>query len=153
MMLSVLSVLMATPAYGEAPAGFDCKLRHLAMEYAVKIQPFRSKFDFDVLASVLNLPGGDPGGAAQCFNVSYNGPNQTFAPAFPVDTDPSNSVFYVDGAKGSDRGNGTLASPFKTIEKALVETRALPRDEASIVLRGGVYHIARTIRITPRDSH
>ena len=47
---------------------------YAAMEYAVKIQPFRSKVDFDVLASVLDMPGGDPGGATQCFNVSYNGP-------------------------------------------------------------------------------
>eukprot|EP00729_Bicosta_minor_P028302 gene28302-22807_t len=43
------------------PAGFDCKTRHLAMEY-----------EFDTLADVINMHGGGPGGVAQCFNVTYD---------------------------------------------------------------------------------
>merc|ERR1719201_1903496 len=123
------------------------------MEYAVKIQPFRSKVDFDVLASVLDMPGGDPGGATQCFNVSYNGPDQTFKPTFPVASDPANLGFYVDAAKGSDAGKGTLDSPFQTIEKALAASRATPRVAASIVLRAGVYGAKDTLNLGASDSY
>jgi len=75
-LLLVLSLLPSTARAGAtatpalAPAGFDCKTRHLAMEYARKIQPFRSSADFETLAGVLNMQGGGPGGVAQCFNVS-----------------------------------------------------------------------------------
>ena len=40
---------------------------------ARKIQPFRSKSEFDTLADVINMHGGGPGGVAQCFNVTYDG--------------------------------------------------------------------------------
>lgn len=96
------------------PTGFDCKTRHLAMEYARKIQPFRGKSSFDYLADVLNSPGGLPGGQkhthkkivihlwnifkrshtqigiTQCNNVTYNGPDREFHPKFPT---PSGPVF------------------------------------------------------------
>ena len=39
-----------------APAGFDCKTRHLAMEYARKIQPFRSASDFRYTLVPTDVP-------------------------------------------------------------------------------------------------
>lgn len=72
----MLLTLCILPAFSLAPADFDCKTRHLAMEYATKIQSFRSSSSFQYLADVLNLPGGLPGGQTQCFNVTYDGPTQ-----------------------------------------------------------------------------
>eukprot|EP01044_Picomonas_judraskeda_P011397 COSAG03_NODE_1548_length_3894_cov_36.405007_2_plen_197_part_00 len=83
-----------------APAGFDCKTRHLAMEYARKIQPFRSASDFRYLAEVLDMHGGTPGGPTQCFNVTYDGPDQVFAPTFPIAS--GDAVFYADSVNGKD---------------------------------------------------
>ena len=69
MLRTVLALATAAAAAADpptlAPAGFDCKTRHLAMEYAQKIQPFRSKADFEVLSKVLDMHGGGPGGPAQ----------------------------------------------------------------------------------------
>lgn len=45
----------------------------LLSSIARKIQPFRSKSEFDTLADVINMHGGGPGGVAQCFNVTYDG--------------------------------------------------------------------------------
>ena len=62
LLLGCTLVSAASPAPPPAPAGFDCKTRHLALEYAEKIQPFRGKSDFETLASVLDEAGGLPGG-------------------------------------------------------------------------------------------
>ena len=35
---AVLLLSVARPTAAEAPAGFDCKMRHLVMDYARKIQ-------------------------------------------------------------------------------------------------------------------
>ena len=61
-----------------APADFDCAARRLAVEFAAHLQPFRSKSDFLDMVKELNLPGGAPGGETQCFNITYNGPDQVF---------------------------------------------------------------------------
>ncbi len=79
-----IAAMVAPPATAIAPADFDCAMRHLAMEFAEHLQPFRGKSTFDRLAAELNLPGGDPGGVTQCNNVSYNGPDREFTPTFPL---------------------------------------------------------------------
>ena len=135
-----------------APAGFDCKTRHLAMEYARKIQPFRSKADFDILAEVLDMHGGAPGGPAQCFNVTYDGPDQTFTPTFPIPA--SGTTVYADSASGKDTNPGTLAAPFATIGAALAATRKAAKGGASstIALRKGVYYGEQALNLTAADS-
>jgi len=135
-----------------APAGFDCKTRHLAMEFARKIQPFRSGSDFKILAETLDQPGGLPGGATQCFNVTYDGPNQTFTPTFSVPS--AGPVFFADVAHGSDAtGTGTMTAPFASIEKALATCRAAKSGEGcTIALRAGVYYASDTLKLTPADS-
>jgi len=55
---------------------------------------------------------------------------------------PGSQSFYVDPDKGSDRADGSLASPFQTLEKALAEVDARVRRgirSDKIYLRGGVY--------------
>ena len=134
-----------------APAGFDCKTRHLAMEYAQKIQPFRSKADFEVLAEVLDMHGGSPGGEAQCFNVTApaDAP-ESFAPTFPIPA--SGTVVYADSANGKDSNAGTMAAPFETIGAALAATRKAKGGGATIVLRKGVYTGEQALNLTAADS-
>eukprot|EP01052_Picozoa_sp_SAG31_P077924 SAG31_NODE_37360_length_305_cov_0.504854_1_plen_76_part_01 len=76
------------------------------MEYAHKIQPFRPKSDFEVMAEVLNMPGGTPGGITQCFNITAPADaKDSFTPRFPV---PAGKVYYVSVASGSDSsGDGS----------------------------------------------
>jgi hypothetical protein len=55
---------------------------------------------------------------------------------------PGSRSFYVDPAKGSDGADGSLASPFRTLERALAEVdsrvrRGIRSDK--IYLHGGVY--------------
>jgi hypothetical protein len=133
-----------------APAGFDCKTRHLAMEYAHSIQPFRSKADFAVLAEVLDMHGGGPGGPAQCFNVTApdNAPD-AFTPTFPI---PSTGiVVYADSVNGKDTAAGTMAAPFSTIGAALAATRK-GKGGGTIVLRKGVYYGEQALNLTAADS-
>eukprot|EP01046_Picozoa_sp_COSAG06_P057295 COSAG06_NODE_11125_length_1563_cov_4.163934_1_plen_362_part_00 len=145
----------AAPPSTLAPAGFDCKTRHLAMEYARKIQPFRSKADFDYLAEVLDMHGGTPGGPAQCFNVTYDGPDQTFTPTFPIS--PTGTVVYADSVNGKDSNAGTMEAPFATIGAALAATRKKGGsggggDGATVVLRKGVYYGEEALNLTVADS-
>ncbi len=63
-------------------------------------------------------------------------------------------VFHVS-PDGSDRNPGTRARPFKTIEKARDEVRAINGDMSGdiiVYLRAGHYEISRTIRFDQRDS-
>ena len=55
---------------------------------------------------------------------------------------PGSRSFYVDPAKGSDRADGNLASPFQTLERALTEVDSRVRSgirSDKIYLRGGIY--------------
>ncbi|HEX3728618.1 MAG TPA: hypothetical protein VHV47_02350 [Opitutaceae bacterium] len=63
-------------------------------------------------------------------------------------------TFYVSPA-GSDAGAGTLASPFRTLERARDAVRAASRDakgDIEVHLRGGIYPLLRPIEFGPEDS-
>lgn len=51
-------------------------------------------------------------------------------------------TFYVDGAKGSDQGDGSKAKPWKSVQQSV--SRLKPGD--TLYLRGGVYH--EKVRLT-----
>jgi len=61
---------------------------------------------------------------------------------------------YVSYGTGSDSNSGTKTSPFKTIERALRETRKVtPNQKAKIVLLHGELHrITQPVTLTPSDS-
>lgn len=140
------------PAPPPAPAGFDCKIRHLAMEYARKIQPFRGKSDFEEIASVLNMPGGLPGGITQCNNVTYDGPDKEFTPTFPAPS--TGSVIYADAENGKDDGGcGALASPCATVAKAVSAYEASKSTSGAVVLRAGTYYLSDTVKLGAQHSH
>jgi hypothetical protein len=147
----LLSTFVLGSVLAEAPAGFDCKMRHLAMEFAQKLQPFRGKSTFERIAAELNLPGGDPGGATQCFNVTYDGPDREFLPNFPT---PAGVAFFVDAVHGSDANPGTLTQPFRSISVALTASHAVTSagNPASINLRGGTHYLTTTLALDADDS-
>ena len=125
----------------------DCMMRQLALDYARKIQPFRTKAQFQQVADALN--GAEE---AQNCNVSVNMPDDGGwkPPSFSVPRD-STSMFYVDANKGSDSNSGTISSPFKTITKA-VDTARSAGQPSTIILREGTFYLSETIQFSPKDS-
>lgn len=127
-----------------------------AMEYAYRIQPFRSASSFRYLADVLNMPGGLPGGRTQCYNITYDGPEQDFHPSFPIPMDKA--TVFADANAGDDQiGDGSLESPFRSIERALQAVRgSVAQNEGTqggaIILRAGTYYLQKTLQLGPSDS-
>ena len=66
-------------------------------------------------------------------------------------------AFYVS-PDGDDRQQGTMAAPFRSVEKAQEAVRAfkqahgIPRGGITVWLRGGVYPLRRTLHFMPDDS-
>ena len=155
-MLSLLALAFAasvpTPPPPPASATFDCATRHLALEYAISIQPFRGKPDFEVLASVLDESGGLPGGITQCDNVTYDGPDKEFEPSFPVPT--RGQVYFIDYTKGHDCAScGSLAMPFKSVPHALETYTLAGATEGALVLRAGVHYLGQqTVKLNASHS-
>lgn len=58
----------------------------------------------------------------------------------------------IVSSQGSDRGDGTLRKPFRTVERALAETARHPQDTTRILLRGGTYFLTQTIEITGQKN-
>lgn len=60
-------------------------------------------------------------------------------------------TFFVSPS-GSDRADGTLARPFRTLEHALTQAARWPEDTIDIRLRQGVYPLPQTVEITGRHN-
>ena len=63
--------------------------------------------------------------------------------------------FYVSERKGNDKGTGEFDDAFKTIEKAIRESRRSKRNGAkdvTIYLRGGMYIVNKSIEIFKKVS-
>lgn len=126
---------------------FDCKMRELAMEYAHKIQPFRTRQQFQQIADALN-------GAEEAQNCNVTVPlslhyNSNRIPSFTL---PQSGVMvYVDAAKGSDSNSGTLQEPLKTIAKAVM-TAQEAGSPSTILLRKGTYFLGQTIALSSADN-
>lgn len=61
-------------------------------------------------------------------------------------------VLYV-APNGDDTNEGTLEAPFKNVAKALEEARKQQAREITIFLRGGEYHIPKTLVLTADDGN
>ena len=136
------------------PARFDCETRRALLEYALKLQPFRSRAEMQELVDALNMEGGDPGGVAQCHNLTL--PSgirvERFAPALGPALGSAELVVFVDAERGDDAHAGSEARPFRSVRRAVEATRSTSRRSACIVLRGGVHYLDETLRLGPRDS-
>jgi hypothetical protein len=66
----------------------------------------------------------------------------------------SQATFYV-APNGDDANPGTIAAPFKTVQRARDAVRAINANmsgDISVYLRGGNYQVPGTIEFTPSDS-
>ena len=150
-----LASLAGLAAAQTAREDFDCRMRHLAVEYARHIQPFRTAGVFAEIAAALD---GSPEKAAGCVVNASLPTSAAAAPGsrFPHLAAPSRApgaggqTFYV-ATTGSDAGAGSLAAPFATLGRALAATRATPGADV-ILMRGGTYFSQPTQVLTPADS-
>ena len=128
---------------------FDCKMRQLGMQFAQKIQPSLSKTKLREIADALN-------GAQEAQNCNVSVPDipeevAKKAPSFPLPKSDASSSFYVDATKGSDSNSGTMNSPFKTINKAVMAARSAGQ-YSTVVLREGTFYLTDTIELTSQDK-
>ena len=121
------------------------------MDFARKIQPFRSADKFQQVADALN-------GAqeAQGCNVTVSKTvpiSRLFAEKRLLRRSTSGPSFYVDPVMGKDDGNqnGTMQSPFLTIGYAVNITRK-QSGPSTIFLRKGTFYLDSTIELGPSDS-
>lgn len=64
----------------------------------------------------------------------------------------SQSVYFVD-TRGNDLNNGSVSSPFLSIERAIEEARAISVGDITIYIRGGKYCLRNTIVLTNEDGN
>ena len=64
----------------------------------------------------------------------------------------SSNTWFVDWARGADSGSGDIGAPFKTLQRAMQESRRAV-GPSTIVMRNGTHFINETIEFTPEDSY
>ena len=145
--LVAMTILAITECNGDQKS-FDCKMRQLALDFAQKIQPFRSKAHFQMIADALN-------GATEAQNCSIKVPD-----SYGVDVKVMNTsllsagvtkIFYVDSIRGKDSNTGLIKSPFKTIARAVMAARSAGM-YSTIILREGTFYLTTTIELEPQDK-
>ena len=145
--LVAMTILATTGCSGDQKS-FDCKMRQLALDFAHKIQPFRSKTHFQMIADALN-------GAPEAQNCSVTVPDSYGGDDNVMNTLPLpagvTKTFYVDTIKGKDSYSGSIKSPFKTIVKAVKAAR-FAGEYSTIVLREGTFYLTKTIELEPQDK-
>ena len=148
----VMIALTCTGCLGDQKS-FDCKMRQLGLDFANKIQPFRSKAHFQKIADALN-------GAQEAQNCSVSisarhGRGHTNLlrqlRQKSCHTCDESKRFYVDGLKGNDTNTGSVDSPLKTMTRALTLTR-LAGHYSTIVLRKGTFYLTETVELDSRDK-
>lgn len=60
---------------------------------------------------------------------------------------------YFVSPSGSDKQDGSMKTPFRTIEKAQEKARQIMTGEVTIYLRQGEYHLSRPLTFTSEDGH
>ena len=127
-----------------ADPGYDCGWRKLALEFAPHIQPWITVAQRRELADALQLQ-------SLCnttLQLDHDPPRRRQSDSSPV-KNPEDSLF-VDPTHGSDAAPGTVASPLRTLPRALMLSRA--KQVQSIVLRDGTYHLNSTLLLGSLDS-
>ena len=157
---------------------FDCPMRQLALEYAMKIQPFLSKEQLQDIADALN-------GAAEsvdnnCVTVpsdwsTTKNKNQVKSKFTESNSTKFNDngtdiipTIFVDYINGNDNNDGlTLSKPIKHLETAITVARKLNLNNnininnknnndgifKKIVLREGKHYLPNSIFLTSVDSN
>ena len=137
-----------TPPHSQY-ATFDCKLRQLALDFALELQPDRRRDEVQAIADALNNAT-----YAECRNLTIPAgvlPPAPPAPALPPSGAPG--VFFVDYTTGSDDASGSVGAPLKTIAAAIAKIgRGSVGDSPAVVLRGGTHYLAATLELSTAHS-
>ncbi len=146
LLTTVITLALAAGCLADKQS-FDCKMRQMAMDFARKIQPFRSQEHFREIADALN-------GAQEAQNCNVSAPvmknkHKEKAPTFPIPK--MGNVFYVDANKGSNANPGTIDKPFETIVKAIFSARAAGQN-STIILRAGIFYQPEVLQLTSADK-
>ena len=148
-----LSSLWSQAAAADASKGADstvCRASMLQYEFSLRLQPeripLRDVFDALELGTLCALtpPRSPP-------DTSYFTPYTLAMFAAACQSGP----FFVNATGGDDSSDGSKASPFATLARALSATRAsrlAPGDVACIALRGGVHFLDATLNLGAADS-
>lgn len=114
---------------------FDCNMREFAYTFGKSLQPRQQ--EFVELFDALQL---------QSCNMSR--PQSTHSKyRTKINTNTETAIgcqYYVDSAKGNDNNNGSISSPFKTIEHAIsysTSHRANNQQLCILYLREGVFYL------------
>jgi hypothetical protein len=135
-----MALLVATAPTLVAATTFsadECAFRQLTYKYALRQQPARSPL-LDVF-DALEL--------ASC-GVERPTPQKPTWPNFPT---PKQNVWYVEPVNGTDAADGSLTKPFRSVHRALKESRAVGK-AGTILLRSGIHHLNETIALDARDN-
>jgi hypothetical protein len=119
------------------PDLIDCAVREFAYNYGKSLLPDRG--DFKTLFDAMQL---------QFCNLTAPTTSDKYVP--PKLPTPTNALF-VCAQKGSDDADGTRATPYRTITRALGEV-GKSKMPAAIVVRGGVYELDEPLQIGPQHS-
>ncbi len=122
----------------------DCAVRRFAYKYALHLKPGRAPLRdvFDALE--LHTLCGDP-------EPSRDGVHKRAKPARMNADMPK---WYVDPVSGDDSNSGSKAEPFRSIERAIAESRKaeFARAARAVVLREGLHAPNATIQLGKSDS-
>jgi hypothetical protein len=137
------------PSPSPTPAGpdsFDCKVRVFALEYASKIM------DGADISAVQTSLGFGEGCAPPAPTAPLLGKGRRLVDTLPALAAPLTgggaTTLYIDSAKGKDSNAGTLAAPFKTLQKAQAAAVA----GTTVFLRAGTFHLNTTWTLGPKAS-
>ena len=119
----------------------ECKMRTLALEFAHKIQPFRSQ---KKTADALDL---------ERYCTDYKNNETDFIYHINSDVIDNDSVFtvYVDPINGNDEHNGNINHPLQSLTAALDLCRAQISNTLNkqIVIREGTIFLSSPITLSP----
>ena len=154
------------PGPPSAAAGYDCGMRSYFVERAVQvnvnIDAARARLIVDALAGDPSLPAGCVVKAP-----SLSPTKKGRAASVATEDVATGVVVFADANNGSDSaGDGTIAKPYKSAERALEAVRASRNGSSSggggggggggstatINLRAGVYFLASPLALTAADS-
>ena len=137
---------------GLVPRDFDCPMRELLLEYALEIQPELSYNQLNEISDALN-------GSPESQNCSISPKLLSKQPKYiskPYKTwddlkiSKNTNKLYVDYNYGSNKNNGTLNFPLKTIEHAIkISTKLFNINHKKyIILREGIHYLQNTIYLS-----
>ena len=123
---------------------FNCKMRKLAWEFGQQLRPDYAGFEDLFHALGLNVDCKDEV-SPPTFTAADRAPPSKY---FPVSsTAPGGGIaLFVDFTKGSDSNAGSLSSPFKTVQAAVVAAANKPA--VTVNLRGGTHYLSAAVQIS-----